>query len=43
MPKTDTHEGHELSMASEDYLESIYRIMSDRGEELEGVRSVDVA
>lgn len=35
--------GHTLSMSSEDYLESIYRIMQDKNEEDEGVRSVDVA
>lgn len=36
-------QGHTLSMSSEDYLESIYRIMVDKNEEEEGVRSVDVA
>ncbi len=43
MPKAELKGGHRLSMASEDYLESIYRIMVEKGEEAEGVRSVDVA
>lgn len=43
MPKTDTHGPNSLSMASEDYLESIYRIMSDQDAFETGIRSVDVA
>ncbi|MGI6754739.1 MAG: metal-dependent transcriptional regulator [Atopobiaceae bacterium] len=43
MPKLAEETRHELSMASEDYLESIYRIMCDKDESDEGVRSVDVA
>lgn len=44
MSRTDLPRGHGLSMASEDYLESIYRIMTD-SDALggQGVRSVDVA
>lgn len=44
MRRTDLPRGHGLSMASEDYLESIYRIgleTSDAAEQ--GIRSVDVA
>ena len=37
-PRTD---GHDLTMANEDYLETIYRLSRDAGEE--GIRSVDVA
>ena len=36
--KTD---GHSLTMANEDYLEAIYRLSRDAGED--GIRSVDVA
>ena len=44
MNRTDLPQGHGLSMASEDYLESIYRIMSeDNRAQDQGVRSVDVA
>ena len=43
MPKTDTHGPNSLSMASEDYLESIYRIMKEQPEDDRSVRSVDVA
>lgn len=44
MNRTDLPQGHDLSMASEDYLESIYRIMSQNdGMQNQGVRSVDVA
>lgn len=44
MSRTDLPSGHGLSMASEDYLESIYRIMTESGEDgSRGVRSVDVA
>ena len=43
MPRTELREGHQLSKASEDYLESIYRIMTEQGAGPEGVRSVDVA
>ena len=45
MARMDLPRGHGLSMAGEDYLEAIYRIMvegGDRGIE-GGVRSVDVA
>ena len=42
MTKTDIPAGHNLTMANEDYLESIYRIMTEDGQ-VEGVRSVDVA
>ncbi len=43
MPKTDTHGPNSLSMASEDYLESIYRIMVEQDAFDGGIRSVDVA
>lgn len=43
MSRETLGEGHTLSMSSEDYLESIYRIMVDKDEETDGVRSVDVA
>ena len=43
MAKTDTHGPDSLSMASEDYLESIYRIMKEQPEDNRSVRSVDVA
>lgn len=43
MAHTDTHGPNSLSMAGEDYLEAIYRIMLERGGEGTGVRSVDVA
>lgn len=43
MPKTELQEGHELSMSSEDYLETIYRLTMEQGAEDEGVKSVDVA
>lgn len=43
MPKTETHGPNSLSMASEDYLESIYRIMVDQDAFEKGIRSVDVA
>lgn len=44
MNRTDLPQGHGLSMASEDYLESIYRILSeDNRAQDQGVRSVDVA
>ncbi len=43
MAKTDTHGPNSLSMASEDYLECIYRIMVDQDAFDAGVRSVDVA
>lgn len=44
MTRVDLPQGHGLSMASEDYLESIYRLSQDvkDGATL-GVRSVDVA
>lgn len=43
MPKTELQEGHELSMSSEDYLETIYRLTVEQGAEDEGIKSVDVA
>lgn len=44
MSRNEPQEGHQLSMASEDYLESIYRLTYEDGQEAnEGVRSVDVA
>lgn len=43
MPKTETHGPHSLSMASEDYLEAIYRIMSESDAFASGIRSVEVA
>ena len=43
MPKTDTHGPNSLSMASEDYLESVYRIMLEQDAFDTGIRSVDVA
>ena len=43
MAKTDTHGPNSLSMASEDYLESIYRIMDEQDAFETGIRSVDVA
>lgn len=43
MPRQELLEGHKLSRSSEDYLESIYRIMTAKNEESEGVKSVDVA
>lgn len=41
MPRAGTPAGHGLSMASEDYLESVYRIMKEQG--VDSIRSVDVA
>ena len=44
MAKTEIASGHSLTMANEDYLEAIYRIMTEGGMGVgEGVRSVDVA
>lgn len=44
MKRTDLPRGHGLSMASEDYLESIYRISLEDGTFAnQGIRSVDVA
>ena len=44
MAKTEIASGHSLTMANEDYLEAIYRIMTEGGMGAgEGVRSVDVA
>lgn len=43
MAKTETHGPNSLSMASEDYLESIYRIMTEQNAFDTGIRSVDVA
>lgn len=43
MANPDTHGPNSLSMASEDYLESIYRIMSEQDAFESGIKSVDVA
>ncbi len=43
MARNDLPQGHRLSMASEDYLESIYRIYKEQGGDGVPVRSVDVA
>ena len=45
MARMDLPRGHGLSMAGEDYLEAIYRIMVEGGDRAieGGVRSVDVA
>ena len=43
MARTDLPNGHGLTMASEDYLESIYRIMKEQPANDRSVRSVDVA
>lgn len=43
MAKTDTHGPNSLSMASEDYLESVYRLMVEQDAFDTGIRSVDVA
>ena len=43
MTRTDLPRGHGLTMASEDYLESIYRIMAQDDSFDQGVRSVEVA
>lgn len=43
MPHTGTHGPNSLTKAGEDYLESIYRIMSEQGTPDGAVRSVDVA
>ena len=43
MARTETHGPNSLSMASEDYLESIYRIMVEQDAFDTGIRSVDVA
>ena len=43
MAKADTHGPNSLSMANEDYLESIYRIMDEQNAFETGIRSVDVA
>lgn len=43
MAKTETHGPNSLSMASEDYLESVYRIMVEQDAFETGIRSVDVA
>lgn len=43
MPKMDTHGPNSLTMASEDYLESVYRITLDQNAFEMGIRSVDVA
>ena len=43
MARTETHGPNSLTMASEDYLESIYRIMDEQQAFDTGIRSVDVA
>ncbi len=44
MSRTDLPHGHGLSMASEDYPESIYRLVTENGVAADqGIRSVDVA
>lgn len=43
MPRNELLEGHKLTMSSEDYLESIYRIVTSQADGDEGVKSVDVA
>ena len=43
MARTETHGPNSLSMASEDYLESVYRIMLEQDAFETGIRSVDVA
>ena len=44
MPHIESHGEASLTMAGEDYLESIYRLMeAGRGSAEEGVRSVDVS
>lgn len=43
MARPDTHGPNSLSMASEDYLESIYRLMVEQDAFESGIRSVDVA
>lgn len=44
MTRNDLPRGHKLSMAGEDYLETIYRIMTSSPQGAEGgIRSVDVA
>ena len=43
MARPDTHGPNSLSMASEDYLESIYRLTAEQDAFDAGIRSVDVA
>lgn len=44
MPRTESHGENSLTMAGEDYIESIYKIMTEQGiDPAHGVRSVDVA
>ena len=44
MPRTESHGEGSLTMAGEDYIESIYRLMEEgQGSAELGVRSVDVA
>lgn len=44
MPRTESHGEGSLTMAGEDYIESIYRLMEEgHGNAEDGVRSVDVA
>lgn len=44
MPRTESHGEGSLTMAGEDYIESIYRLMEEgHGNAELGVRSVDVA
>ena len=44
MPRTESHGSNSLTMAGEDYIESVYRLIEEgHGSADEGVRSVDVA
>lgn len=44
MPRTESHGKGSLTMAGEDYLESIYRLIEEgHGTAEEGIRSVDVS
>lgn len=43
MASEGLQEGHTLTRAGEDYLESIYRLSTEGGEDDRSVRSVDVA
>ncbi len=43
LSKTETHGPNSLSMASEDYLEAIYRIMLETDAFETGIKSVEVA
>ena len=44
MPRTETHGENSLTMAGEDYIESIYRLMIEGDVDMSyGIRSVEVA